>query len=115
MQLSSHHFRDRLRRLVWPVVALAITLLVWSAWRFAVPSAQSLGGDPGSARRHDAEVQPAGPPWLYGRPDARFTVVEYADLECPGCRAYTPVLQRWIVSVWQFHLDEGLPRAIAAV
>ncbi|GAJ29306.1 DsbA family protein [Acidomonas methanolica] len=38
----------------------------------------------------------AGPPWIYGRPDARFTVIEYADLECPYCRAYFPVLRRWI-------------------
>lgn len=35
-------------------------------------------------------------PWVFGRPDARFTVVEYADLECPYCRAYFPVLERWI-------------------
>lgn len=35
-------------------------------------------------------------PWVFGRPDARFTVIEYADLECPYCRAYFPVLKRWI-------------------
>ncbi|MFW7269234.1 DsbA family protein [Gluconacetobacter sp. Hr-1-5] len=38
----------------------------------------------------------AGPPWIYGRRDARFTVIEYADLECPYCRAYFPVLRGWI-------------------
>ncbi|MDP9124797.1 MAG: DsbA family protein [Pseudomonadota bacterium] len=49
----------------------------------------------------------AGPPWRYGRPDARFTVVEYADLECPFCRAYFAVLKRWIDAHpdvnWQWH------------
>jgi len=35
-------------------------------------------------------------PWVYGRPAAPFTVIEYADLECPYCRAYFPVLQHWI-------------------
>jgi len=35
-------------------------------------------------------------PWVFGRSDARFTVIEYADLECPYCRAYFPVLMRWI-------------------
>lgn len=35
-------------------------------------------------------------PWVFGRPDARFTLIEYADLECPYCRAYFPVLERWI-------------------
>jgi len=48
-----------------------------------------------------------GPPWRYGRPEARFTVVEYADLECPFCRTYFPVLKRWIDEHpevdWQWH------------
>jgi protein-disulfide isomerase len=48
-----------------------------------------------------------GPPWIYGKPDARFTVVEYADLECPYCRAYFPVLKHWIDANpdvnWQWH------------
>ena len=35
-------------------------------------------------------------PWVFGQPDARFTVIEYADLECPYCRAYFPALERWI-------------------
>src|SRR3546814_711098 len=51
--------------------------------------------------------KPAGPPWLYGRADARFTVVGYADLECPYCRAYFPALKRWIDAHpevnWQWH------------
>lgn len=51
--------------------------------------------------------KPAGPPWLYGRSDARFTVVSYADLECPYCRAHFPTLQRWIDANpevnWQWH------------
>ncbi len=41
---------------------------------------------------------PDGPPWIYGNPDARFTVALYADLECPHCRVYLPQLQRWVVS-----------------
>ncbi|QNM96706.1 DsbA family protein [Chitinimonas koreensis] len=52
-------------------------------------------------------AKPAGPPWLYGRADARFTVIEYADLECPYCRTHFPALKRWIdvnpdVN-WQWH------------
>lgn len=35
-------------------------------------------------------------PWIYGNPAARFTTIEYADLECPYCRAYFPVLRHWI-------------------
>ncbi|WP_031319781.1 DsbA family protein [Pseudomonas tolaasii] len=36
-------------------------------------------------------------PWLYGPPDARWTVTEYADLECPYCKTYTPVLKAWVL------------------
>lgn len=35
-------------------------------------------------------------PWLYGSPTARWTITEYADLECPYCRTYTPQLKRWV-------------------
>ncbi|PWU28668.1 disulfide bond formation protein DsbA [Pseudomonas sp. RW407] len=39
---------------------------------------------------------PANGPWLYGSPTARWTITEYADLECPYCRTYTPQLKRWV-------------------
>lgn len=48
-----------------------------------------------------------GPPWRYGKADARYTLVEYADLECPFCQAYFPVLRQWIdanpEANWQWH------------
>jgi protein-disulfide isomerase len=49
----------------------------------------------GLQRTTQARVRGDGP-WVFGRPDARFTVIEYADLECPYCRAYFPVLKSWI-------------------
>lgn len=36
------------------------------------------------------------PVWVYGNPRARYTLIEYADLECPYCKAYFPVLKAWI-------------------
>jgi len=38
------------------------------------------------------------PPWRYGAADARFTLVFYADLECPYCKDYSPQLRRWIAA-----------------
>lgn len=35
-------------------------------------------------------------PWVYGSPDARWTVTEFADLECPYCKTYTPALKSWV-------------------
>ncbi|QCI15563.1 disulfide bond formation protein DsbA [Pseudomonas putida] len=34
--------------------------------------------------------------WYFGQSDARWVITEYADLECPYCRAYTPQLKRWV-------------------
>lgn len=31
-----------------------------------------------------------------GNPEGRFTLTLYADLECPFCRSYFPVLKRWV-------------------
>lgn len=35
-------------------------------------------------------------PWVYGPTDAKFTIIEYADLECPYCKEYTPWLKLWV-------------------
>ena len=89
----------------WPTryvgsVAATITLLVVLAASFGRSSQEN----PGLAS--DASA-PAGPPWRYGRADARFTLIEYADLECPFCQAYFPILQQWIDTStdvnWQWH------------
>ena len=68
---------------------------------------------PVSAMRGDknhsrASLTPSqGAHWVYGRADARFTLTEYADLECPYCREYFPVLRHWIDAHpdvnWQWH------------
>ncbi|AIC21884.1 hypothetical protein EY04_24125 [Pseudomonas chlororaphis] len=35
-------------------------------------------------------------PWVYGPTKARWTITEYADLECPFCKTYTPLLKAWV-------------------
>lgn len=93
-------------------VALAAVLLVVSLimaiWLGLRPQAPAGSHPTGSTAAPAATSSgSAGPPWRYGRPDARFTVVEYADLECPFCRAYFAVLKRWIDAHpevnWQWH------------
>lgn len=88
------------RQYLWPsmvVVAMLIVLLAWSLNRSPQPD------NPQATK----ESEPAGPPWRYGRLDARFTLVEYADLECPYCKAYFRVLKQWIDANpdvnWQWH------------
>lgn len=98
--LTSDQHSHTLRRYLGPMLACVAVLLVLLAW--------SLGRNPHTGDPAAAEaVASAGPPWRYGRLDARFTLIEYADLECPYCQAYFPVLKRWIDANpevnWQWH------------
>jgi len=86
------------RAMIVAVVVALIALLAAVSWLRPEPSPEEIASPAG---RPVAEVAPtaaapAGPPWRYGRTDARYTVIEYADLECPYCRAYFAVLKRWI-------------------
>jgi protein-disulfide isomerase len=78
----------RSRSIVLVTVLAVAVLLAAAVWLSARPQT--------AATFVVAAVQPAGPPWRYGRSEARFTVIEYADLECPYCRAHFAVLRRWI-------------------
>lgn len=82
-------------RRLWPLGMVVLAgALAWSGWLWmrpsptppSVPLPAAANGPPSAS----------GPPWFYGRPDARVTVIEYTDLECPYCRAYFPVLKAWI-------------------
>lgn len=98
----------------WSLVILVSMLVLWLLWLFvlrphdwyATPQDE---GVPARPALKDASTvsSPQGPPWIYGKPDARFTLVEYADLECPYCQAYFPVLREWINANpevnWQWH------------
>jgi protein-disulfide isomerase len=85
-------------------VSMTIVLLVLLAWSFAYLPRHPVHGHPIAASPGPAH---AGPPWIYGTESARFTLVEYADLECPYCQEYFPILRRWIDAHpevnWQWH------------
>jgi protein-disulfide isomerase len=82
----------RRKRRRWP---LAISVVVLGLIAFSVHSlwnhVPSVEPTTSASTPH-----PPGPPWRYGNPEARFTIVVYADLECPFCKSYTPVLRQWI-------------------
>lgn len=83
-------------RRLWVALGLVALLSMGGWWmvRHAVPHAAAPTGAVVDAQRPTPAR--AGPPWIYGRAGARFTVIEYADLECPYCRAYFPTLKHWI-------------------
>lgn len=47
-------------------------------------------------RHRSPSPSTAAPPWVYGNVQARYTLIEYADLECPYCKVYFPMLKAWI-------------------
>ncbi|WP_151896043.1 DsbA family protein [Pseudomonas aeruginosa] len=51
-----------------------------------------------SKRRPGMSIVPGVVHSLYGDAKARWTINEYADLECPFCKVYTPRLKRWVDS-----------------
>jgi Thioredoxin len=75
------------------VVTLGSLFLIVAVWWIRPTSAPTR---PIDSRRVAPPHAVAQQPWTYGRLSARFTIVEYADLECPFCKAYFPVLRHWI-------------------
>ncbi|MFQ8213630.1 DsbA family protein [Klebsiella pneumoniae] len=74
-------------------MALALTLLLLVTWYLT----SQLASTPLiRADNPVAQNFPDGPPWRYGKADARFTLVLYADLECPYCKSYYPLLRAWV-------------------
>lgn len=83
------------RRRWWPILPwalaapLVVLLLIWLGGRSPDVSTPQPPPRPGTAKLER-------PPWQLGNPDGRFTLTFYADLECPFCRKYLPLLQRWV-------------------
>ena len=61
------------------IVIMTTLIIIWAGLR--------------SGRRTQALGRP---PWVYGAAHARFTVIEFSDLECSYCRMYFPILRAWV-------------------
>ncbi|MGV4935285.1 DsbA family protein [Serratia nematodiphila] len=77
------------RRAFGPLAAFSLSLLLLAIWLFT--------NEPGPPKETTAAQHfQTEPPWRYGKTDARFTLILYADLECPFCKSYYPVLKAWV-------------------
>ena len=93
--MPSFVYRHRYLRRAVAAGAWSITALVLAAALYFVFQGKA-ADDAAPAGRSALSGEP-GPPWVYGdRPSSRFTITIYADLECPHCKSYFPVLKSWI-------------------
>ncbi|WP_238897629.1 DsbA family protein [Achromobacter xylosoxidans] len=97
--------RRKRRRLLSAVGTL---LVIWAAL-FAIVQRDSSESSSMRPELRGAD----GPPWRQGAADARFTIVLYADLECPYCKAYSPYLRQWVDTQLDVNLHwHHLPLAV---
>lgn len=69
------------------VVGLVVVALVAGAWYFARPSDEAT---PLASMSSDETVQGD---WGYGNPEAKLTIIEYGDYQCPACGYYHPIVK----------------------
>lgn len=67
----------------WPLIVAILAGLTAASFPLIRDQAEAV------AQRHSG-------PWVYGPLDARWTITKFADLECPYCKTYTPVLKAWV-------------------
>ncbi|UNT99934.1 DsbA family protein [Xanthomonas translucens] len=90
IQVQAFRRRRWRPRWLWGLAAALLALLL--IWLWSRSPGESMPQSPVPVNT----AQVAGPPWQLGNPEGRFTLTLYADLECPFCRSYSPLLKRWV-------------------
>ncbi|WP_330208452.1 MULTISPECIES: DsbA family protein [unclassified Pseudomonas] len=90
IQVQAFRRRRWWPRWLWCLAAALLALLL--IWLWSRSPGESMPQSPVPVNT----AQVAGPPWQLGNPEGRFTLTLYADLECPFCRSYFPLLKRWV-------------------
>lgn len=69
----------------------------------------------GDTAPKNINIQPIGDKdWVQGKPDAKISIIEFSDLECPFCKQFHPALEKLIQEYpndvkWAYrHFDTGL-------
>jgi protein-disulfide isomerase len=102
---QSSSFRSERRWVTLAAAAIVLGLIVRVFHLIPEQEPSAKPNTSGETKAAAATQRPSGPPWRYGNPDARFTVVVYADLECPFCQSYTPALRQWIDTQTEVNLQ----------
>ncbi len=94
----AHFIKDRSgqanKATAWTIVGIIVLVTVV----VIIAGAYSGGGSSGSgtASTFISTTAPAltAKDWMEGNPNAKVTLLEYGDFECPACGAYFPVVQQ---------------------
>jgi protein-disulfide isomerase len=95
--------QDSQRRPSGLVVVLAFAVAIGAAVALVVLAIALRTSDDGTAPIAATVVDLAGIPQngtVLGSPDAGVTLIEYADLQCPACRAYTETFLPEVVEMY---------------
>ena len=80
------------RIIVWVSAVLVIGITAIAAWQIAKAPPKT----PLPSRTTDGTLaEPVGPnEWTKGAKDAKVSIVEYSDFQCPACGAYYPTVEK---------------------
>src|SRR5690554_3242059 len=73
---------------LFAVLGVVVAVIAVGAWYFAKPSPDE--ATPVGSISETAEVQGD---WGMGNPDAKLTIIEYGDFQCPACGYYHPIVK----------------------
>jgi len=103
-----------------------VVLIIGGLIVAGIYSAGSSSGSPSSAFVATTAPVITAADWKEGNPNAKVTVIEYGDFECPACAAYLPIMQQLVANysstvlfvfrnypLYQEHPDAGISAQVA--
>lgn len=80
------------RAIVWVSAALVVGVTAIGVWQIATAIPKTPLPPKGAP---DTLAEPVGPnEWTKGAKDAKVSIVEYSDFQCPACGAYYPIVEK---------------------